>query len=155
VIRTVALGMVCLAGLGALAAAAKRPPRLEPAEVVFPIVAGSKADRLPLLPHLGKSIGVARVDVAYVPPVEDVAPLEAISAAKGSESTAPHIVSRRWHDPHDRNFLEGTKQGGSKSKLPTKSSANRGPKRAADVKDCRSDGLDPLLRKLNLSPKCE
>jgi hypothetical protein len=46
VIRTVALGVVCLAGLGALAAAAKRPPLLQPAEVVFPIVAGSKADRL-------------------------------------------------------------------------------------------------------------
>jgi len=154
VIRTAELGIVCLAGLGALAAAAKRPPLLEPAEVVFPIVAGSKADRLPLLPHLGKSIGVARVDVAYVPPVEGVA-VEAVSAAKGSESTAPRIVSRRWHDPHDRNFFEGTKQGASKSKPPTKSSADRGTKRAADVKECRSDGLDPLLRKLNLSPKCE
>jgi hypothetical protein len=89
VIRTVALGMVCLAGLGALAAAAKRPPLLEPAEVVFPIVGGSKADRLPLLPHLGKSIGVARVDVAYVPPVEDVAPIEAVSAARDANRPLP------------------------------------------------------------------
>ena len=154
-IRTVALGIVCLTGLGALAAAGKRPPLLQPAEVVFPIVAGSKADRLPLIPHLGTSSGVERVDVAYVPPVEDVAPVEPVSAAKGSESTAPRIVSRRWHDPHDRKFFEGTKQGASKSKPPTKSSADRVTKRIADVKECRSDGLDPLLRKLNLSPQCE
>jgi hypothetical protein len=154
VIRTVALGIVCLAGLGALAAAAKRPP-LQPTEVVFPIVAGSKADRLPLIPRLGTSNGVERVDVAYVPPVEDVVPVEPVSAAKGSKSTAPRIVSRRWHDPHDRKFFEGTKQGASNSKPPTKGSADRVPRRIADVKECRSDGLDPLLRKLNLSPQCE
>jgi hypothetical protein len=53
VIRTVALGVVCLAGLGAIAAAAKKPSLPQPAEVVFPKVAGSKADRLPLIPRLG------------------------------------------------------------------------------------------------------
>ena len=155
VIRTVALGIVCLTGLGALAAAAKRPPLPQPPEIVFPIVAGSKADRLPLIPHLGTSSEAERVDVAYVPPVEDVAAVEPVSAAKGSESTAPRVVSRRWHDPHDRKSFEGTKQGANKSKPPTKSSADRVPKRIADVKECRSDGLDPLLRKLNLSPQCE
>jgi hypothetical protein len=155
VIRTVALGIVCLTGLGALAAAAKKSPLPQQAEVVFPIVAGSKADRLPLIPHLATSSGVDRADVAYVPPVEDVAAVEPVSAAKGTESTAPRIVSRRWHDPHDRKSFEGTKQGANKSKPPTKNSAGRAPKRIADVKECRSDGLDPLLRKLNLSPQCE
>jgi hypothetical protein len=44
VIRTVALGVVCLAGLGAIAAAAKKSPPPQPAEVGFPVVAGNKAD---------------------------------------------------------------------------------------------------------------
>ena len=69
-IRTVALGVVCLAGLGAIAAAAKKPSLPQPAEIVFPKVAGSKADRLPLIPRLGTPTDVERVDVAYVPPVE-------------------------------------------------------------------------------------
>ena len=47
-IRTVALGVVCLAGLGAIAAAAKKSPPLPP-EVVMPLVGGNKADRLPLI----------------------------------------------------------------------------------------------------------
>jgi hypothetical protein len=128
-----------------LAAAAKRSPLPQPAEVVFPIVAGSKADRLPLIPHLATS-RVERVDVAYVPPVEDVAAVE--PAAKGSESTTSRLGSRRWHDSHARKAFEGTKQESNKSKPPPKSSAGRVPKRVADV-------MDPLLRKLNLSPQCE
>ena len=69
-IRTVALGVACLAGLGAIAAAAKKPSLPQPAEIVFPKVAGSKADRLPLIPRLGTPTDVDRVDVAYVPPAD-------------------------------------------------------------------------------------
>jgi hypothetical protein len=153
VIRTVALGVACLAGLGAIAAAAKKPSLPQPAEIVFPKVAGSKADRLPLIPRLGTPTDVEKVDVAYVPSVE--APSESATPQKAASPLLPRIVSRRWHDPHDRKFFEGTKQGARKSKPPTKSSADRLPKRVTDVKECRSDGLDPLLRKLNLSPQCE
>ena len=46
-IRTVALGVVCLTGLGAIAAVAKKSPPPPPAEVVMPVVAGNKGDRLP------------------------------------------------------------------------------------------------------------
>jgi hypothetical protein len=151
VIRTVALGVVCLAGLGAIAAAAKKPSLPQPAEIVFPKVAGSKADRLPLVARPDTLTGTEKAEVAYVPPVE--APSEPAAPQKAASPLLPRIVSRRWHDPHDRKFFEGTKQG--KSKPPTKSSADRLPKRVTDVKECRSDGLDPLLRKLNLSPRCE
>ena len=154
-IRTVALGVVCLAGLGAIAAAAKKPSLPQPAEIVFPKVAGSKADRLPLIPRLGTPTDVERMDVVYVPPVEDVAPSSQSAPQKAASPPSPRIISRRWHDPHNRKFFEGTKQGTSKSKPPTKSSADWLPKRVTDVKECRSDGLDPLLRKLNLSPQCE
>jgi hypothetical protein len=65
------------------------------------------------------------------------------------------VAPRHWRYPH--NFkLEATKQEARKlKKLPMKDTADGALKRVADAKDCRSDGLDPLLRKLNLSPKCE
>jgi hypothetical protein len=148
VIRTVALGVVCLAGLGAIAAAAKKPSLPQPAEIVFPKVAGSKADRLPLIPRLGTPTDVERVDVAYFPPE---APSESAAPQKAASPPLPRIVSRHRHDPHDRKFFEAAKQRASKSK-PT---ADRVPQRVTAVKECRSDGLDPLLRKLNLSPQCE
>ncbi|MEH2611754.1 hypothetical protein [Bradyrhizobium sp. AZCC 1693] len=150
-IRTVALGVVCLAGLGAIAAAAKKPPLPLPAEIVFPKVAGSKTDRLPLITRLDTPTDPERVDVAYVPPVE--APSEPAAPQKAASKPLPRIVSRHWHDPHDRKLYEASKQKAGKSK--PKSSAERAPKRVADVKECRSDGFDPLLRKLNLSPQCE
>jgi hypothetical protein len=151
VIRTVALGVVCLACLGAIAAAAKKSPAPLPAEVVFPIVAGSKADRLPLVPRLVTPNDAERVDIAYAPHIE--APSEPAAPQKAASPAPTRIVSRHWHDPHDRKFSEAAKLSASKSK--PKSSADRAPKRVADAKECRSDGLDPLLRKLNLSPQCE
>jgi hypothetical protein len=153
VIRTVALGVVCLAGLGAIAAAAKKPSLPQPTEIIFPIVAGSKADRLPLLPRLRTSTDVERVDVAHAPPVEPSS--EPAEPQKAASPPPPRIVSRHWHDSHDRKFFEATKQKASKSKPPRKSFADSESKRVADAKECRSDGLDPLLRKLNLAPQCE
>lgn len=151
-IRTVALGVICLAGLGAIAAAAKKPALPQHAEIVFPKVDGNKADRLPLMPRLDTPDDVERLDVAYVPPVE--APSELQVPQKVASQPLPRIVSRHWHDPHDRKFFDAAKQRTSKSRPPTKNSADRAPKRVTDVKECRSDGLDPLLRKLNLSPQC-
>lgn len=152
-IRTVALGVVCLAGLGAIAAAAKKSTSPQPAEVVFPKVAGSKADRLPLIARLDTPTEAEKADVVYVAPVE--APSEPAAPQKAASPPLPRIASRHWHDPRDRKFFEATKRNASKSKPPTKNSADRAPKRDTAVKECRSDGLDPLLRKLNLSPPCE
>jgi len=151
VIRTVALGVVCLAGLGAIAAAAKKTPPPQPAEVVFPIVAGKKADRLQLIIRRDTPTDAERVDVVYVPPVlEDLAP----SAPQEPTSPPPRpLVSRHWHDPHDLKF-GAIKQKASSAKQPKKSSVDRAPKQVSDARECRSDGLDPLLRKLNLSPPC-
>src|SRR5258708_15849560 len=69
VIRTVALGVVCLAGLGAIPAATKKSPPLPP-EVVMPVVAGNKADRLPLIINQDTPPDAEKVDVVYVPPSE-------------------------------------------------------------------------------------
>ena len=105
-IRTVALGFICLAGVGAIAAAAKKstPP---PLEVVMPVVSGNKTDRLPLT----------------------------INEDKSTEAKT------------ERRRVSSTKQTKTRSVDPP-------PAQISELKECRSDGLDPLLRKLNLSPPC-
>jgi hypothetical protein len=119
VIRSVALGVVCLAGLGAIAAAAKKPLLPQPVEVAFPIVAGSKADRLPLTAHLDTPTDVEKVDVVYVPPVKNVTSLSQSASQKAADPPPPRIISRRWHDPHDLKFFE-RKQKANSSKPPKK-----------------------------------
>ena len=155
-IRTVALRVVFLAGLCAIAAAAKKSPAPQPAEVVFPVVAGNKADRLQLIIGWDTPADAEKVDIVYVPPVEQEPDISNQSAPqKAASAPPPRLVSRHWHDPHDLKFYEARKQKASSSKLPRKNSDDRAPKQVSDVKQCRSDGLDPLLRKLNLSPPCE
>jgi hypothetical protein len=66
-IRTVAREVICLAGLGAIAAAAKKSPP-PPPEVVMPVVAGNKADRLPLIVNPDTPTDAEKVDIVYVPP---------------------------------------------------------------------------------------
>jgi hypothetical protein len=153
VIRTVALGVVCLAGLGAIAAAAKKSPP-PPPDVVMPVVAGNKADRLPLIINRDTLTDAEKVDVVYVSPSEqgqaDLPP-----PASQERASPPHhvIAPRHWHDPHDLK-AKAAKQGTGSTKQAKKRSADQPPKRVSEVKQCRSDGLDPLLRKLNLAPPC-
>jgi hypothetical protein len=153
VIRTVALGVVCLAGLGAIAAAAKKSP--PPPEVVMPLVAGNKADRLPLKINQDTPTEAKKVDVVYVPPGEQsqagLPPPEPEEVASPPDRV---ITPRHWHDPHDLKALT-VKQKASSVKQLKKASADSPPKQVSEVKRCRSDGLDPLLRKLNLAPPCE
>ena len=151
-IRTVALGVACLAGLGAIAAAAiKSPP---PPEVVMPVVAGNKADRLPLIINQYKLADVEKVDVVYVPPSEQGQAGLPLPASQERASPPHHVIApRHWHDPHDVKD-KAAKQGTSSTKQAKKRPADQPPERVSEVKQCRSDGLDPLLRKLNLAPPC-
>jgi hypothetical protein len=71
VIRTVAFGIVCLAGLGAIAAAAKKSPPPRPAEIGFPVTAGNKADRLPISSNRETTTQVEKLNVVYIPPTEE------------------------------------------------------------------------------------
>src|SRR5947208_1905007 len=66
VIRIVVLGVACLVGLGAIAAAVKKSAPPPAPEVVMPVVAGNKADRLPFAIRLDMPTAVETVDVAYV-----------------------------------------------------------------------------------------
>ena len=153
-IRTVALGVVCLAGLGAIAAAAKRSPP-PPPEVVMPVVAGNKADRLPFKVNQDTLTEAEKVDVAYIPPSEHTqAALPPVAPKEVAGLPDPVIAPRHWHDPHDLK-ARAAKQKASSVKQSKKASADSAPKQVSEVKLCRSDGLDPLLRKLNLTPPCD
>ena len=152
-IRAVALGVACLAGLGAIAAVAKKSPP-PPPEVVMPVAAGNKADRLPLIINRDTPADTEKVDVVYVPPSEQGQAGLPPPASKERASPAHNVIApRHWHDPHDLK-AKAAKHGPGSTKQAKKRSAEQPPERVSEVKPCRSDGLDPLLRKLSLAPPC-
>jgi hypothetical protein len=157
VIRTIALGVVCLAGLGVIGPAARSSPP-EPADVVFPVVAGDKADRLPIHESPQTLADADKVNVAYVAPAEErlVSPSQPLPLPATREAIGPaprNFIPRHWHDPHDPKSGAAQPAASVTNRLK-KRSAERPTEQARDVKDCRSDGLQPILRKLNLSSPC-
>jgi hypothetical protein len=120
----------------------------------MPVVAGNKADRLPFAIKLDMPTAVESVDVAYLQPDQegqaDLPPLASKQAAP-----PPHrdFTPRHWHDPHDLK-AKATNKKADGTKGLRKRAADQ-PLKQVDAKQCRSDGLDPLLRKLNLSPRCD
>ena len=150
-IRTVALGFICLAGLGAIAAAAMKstPP---PREVVMPVVSGNKTDRLPLTINEDKATDAEKVDVVYVQPSKEgqASPPPPVSE-EPAPTRHPDVTSRHWHDRHHVKAKTERSASSTKQKTP---SVDPSPAQISELKECRSDGLDPLLRKLNLSPPC-
>jgi hypothetical protein len=152
-IRTVALGFICLAGVGAIAAAAKKstPP---PLEVVMPVVSGNKADRLPLTIKEDKPTDAEKVDVVDVQPGQEgqASPPSRISE-EPAPARQPDINSRHVHDRHQVKAKTERRTAGSAKQTKTQS-VDPSPAQISELKECRSDGLDPLLRKLNLSPPC-
>ena len=148
-IRTVALGFICLAGVGAIAAAATKstpPPLLE---VVMPVVAGNKTDRLPPTTNQDKPTDAEKVDVVYVQPSQEG---QASPPSRISEEPAP----TRHPDTNGRHHVKAMteKQRVGSTKQTKTRSVDPSPAQISELKECRSDGLDPLLRKLNLSPPC-
>jgi hypothetical protein len=168
-IRTTALTLICLAGLGAIAAGAAIRSTPPPAPV-RPAVAGNKADRLPLAVNEDVPPVVEKVDTTYVqpadevkngpspgsptlarPPTPDLKPMKA-DAPRGVKTTTAHkprrSVSRNSrvaaadHSPHEV------------SAAPVKQDSAPPPSQVSEVKECSSTGLSPLLRKLNLAPAC-
>jgi hypothetical protein len=167
VIKTVALGVVCLAGLGAIAAAAKKSTSAPP-EIIRPVVAGNKADRLsPPVNQDTAPLPAEKVEVAYVQPSEQgqtgrpPAAAEEVPVPAPLPDTAPRLdttsrpdtTRRQWHDPRhakarmERRSARSTKQAKMRPAEPP-------PAQVSALKECRSDGLEPLLRRLNLSPPC-
>jgi hypothetical protein len=154
--------LICLAGLGAIAGAAIQltPPLPEP---VGPVVAGNKADRLPLGANEKVPKGAEKIDAAYVQPADEV---QAGLSVEPPPSTTPATADLRPAKVEESHSAKATKthkirQSANRSRRMA--SADPSPKQASApppdqpsvLKECSSSGLDPLLRKLNLAPPCD
>ena len=168
-IRTIALTLISLAGLGAIAGAAIRstPPLPEP-EIVRPVVAGNKADRLPLVANEDPLKAAEKIDTAYVQPVGEVQSSSPAETQPVATLAASDPKPSKVDAPRRAKATTASRQNVSRSKRVA--AADRSPKevsalaatpdsaspsnQTSALKECSSSGLDPLLRKLNLAPPC-
>jgi hypothetical protein len=97
---------------------------------------------------------VESVDVAYLQPGQEGQADLPVPASKQA-APPPHrdFTPRHWDDPHDLNAKTTNKRADGTQGL-RKRAADQ-PLKQVEAKQRRSDGLDPLLRKLNLSPRCD
>ncbi|WP_167558611.1 hypothetical protein [Bradyrhizobium canariense] len=121
-IRTIAFGVLCLAGLGVVAVAKIAPAKVSqarPADTTQ-VSAGGKSDRLPLnkVPANDAAPAIAKVDAVYVAPADDR--LESLDEPKQSRpmsSPQAKFISRHWHDPYDTQAKRLTRTSAD-GKLP-------------------------------------
>jgi hypothetical protein len=162
VIRTVALTLISLAGLGAIAGAAKRPTP-PPPETVRPAVAGNKADRLPLAANENVPKGAEKIDVAYVQPADEVRSSPPAETPPLATMAPSDLKPLKVDEPHSARATKTHKFRRSANRSGRMASADHSPNQVSapppnqvsELKECSSNGLSPLLRKLNLSPPCE
>ncbi|OKO79039.1 hypothetical protein AC630_18085 [Bradyrhizobium sp. AS23.2] len=115
----------------------------------FPAVSGNKSDRLPIHTEaIGPKVAIEADKPAILTP--QIAPPLAEPKA---DRKLPEFIPRHWHDPTaSKNKIQ------NRGTADTKKSQTRPiekPKQVNEVKNCSSDGLAPLLRQLNLQPRCE
>ena len=160
-IRTVALTLICLAGLGAIAGAAIRstPPLPAP---IRPVVAGNKADRLPLVANENFPKGAEKIDVAYMQSADEVQSHPPAEMPPSATPAPPDLKPVRVDEPHRARATKAHKFRRSENRSRRMASTNHPPQQVSapppsqvsELKECSSNGLSPLLRKLNLSPPC-
>jgi len=153
--KSVALAVVCLTGLGAFAVAAvKRSAPPESSAFPAPVVAGNKADRLPVFTGSDSLTSADRVEVAYVQPVEQVPPARAGSAGRAEPAQqASRIISRHWHDPYDHKWKAASQKTAVRQQ-PKSRVADAAAKGGNQPAQCGADGIQSLLKKVNLLPQC-
>ena len=149
-IRIVAVGVICLAGVGVVTPLGRNG---ESAIVVdmaltYPVVTGNKSDRLPSYKEASAPDPVLEVDMPAATPA--VAPSPSESKA---DRTQPEIVRRHWHDPADSKYKIHKRIATDASRSQVRPIET--PRQVSEVKDCSPDGLARLLRKLNLQPHCD
>jgi hypothetical protein len=155
VIRIVAVGVMCLVGIGAVSPLGRDRAPAPATEVgmppTYPVVTGNKSDRLPIYTEAVAPEPTVEVDNAPVlmPQIAVVPPLTEPKA----ERTQPEFIPRHWHDPTASKY-KIQKRSAVDTKRPQARPIER-PKQVSEARDCSSDGLAPLLRKLNLQPRCE
>ena len=75
VIKVVVLGLVCVGGVGAIAAATSKPAAVTTLPVTYPVVAGNKSDRLLLASALDVQ-PTGKAELAFLPPLEPAVPVQ-------------------------------------------------------------------------------
>jgi hypothetical protein len=152
VIKSVALGVVCLAGLGAIATVGKKPTLLPVPDVAMPVVAGNKADRLPIRPQQTILANAHAADIVYVPSAEEEEPITSPQSASEEAVRPPsHDVAPRYSPTSHNHKSKAAKRKVRSPRQAKKQLVEEPPKPLTEVKvECRSDGLQPLLAKLNL-----
>ena len=148
-IKIVILGLVCVGGVGAIAAATSKSAPVSTPSVVYPSVAGIKADRLTLVSIPDTQPTVKQVTVPQTSSSEPQLPVQAIPRDV-VKTQPPEIISRHWHDPYD------TRASAKKLKPePSRSTSRNGASaKVAQSQDCQTDGVSSLMRKLSLQPAC-
>jgi hypothetical protein len=166
-IRTIVVALICLAGLGAIAAAAIRSPSPAPG-IARPVVAGNKADRLSLIVSEDVPTAAAKVETAYVQPTDEAQsspPVEMPSVAtptvsdlKPSKVDVPRrakaTAAPKQRDRRGERVASAERSRKDVSAPAAKPDSTPPPNQTTELKECSSSGLDPLLRKLNLAPQC-
>ena len=150
--RSVAFGIVCLAGLCAIAAAATKSIPVPSPELVFPVTAGIKSDRLPVSTTWETLTNVDTAQIAYAPLSESGRPTVRPPLVEIAYPPHPDLASRHRHDTHDLEATPRTRTNSmdrQKKRPPDGSSGH-----ISQTNDCHSDGLRPLLDRLKLSPPC-
>ena len=152
-IRIVAGGVICLAGVGVVTPLGRNdapPPTIKvDTELTYPIVAGNKSDRLPIYKAAIAPEPALEVDMPPVSvPQTAVAPQPSESK---TDRTQPEFIPRHWHDPASSKYKV-------RKRVADDAKQSQAPpihKQVSEPKDCSPDGLAPLLRKLNLQPRCD
>ncbi|MET4455427.1 hypothetical protein [Bradyrhizobium sp. RT3b] len=145
--KIVVFGLVCIGGIGAIAAATSKAVPVPTPSIVYPTVADSKTDRLSLVSMQNIQPTVVQTALAYTPSSEPPAPAQPKEVVKAK---APEFIPRHWHDPSDAR-VSAKKPKTEPSRSASKDgSANK----LADAQSCRADGVSSMLRKLNLQPAC-
>jgi hypothetical protein len=149
VIKVIVVGLVCVGGAGAIAAATSKSASVPTPSVVYPTAAGTKADRLSLVSIQDVQPTVEKVALESMPPSDPPASPQ-VRPKEVARANAPGFIPRHWHDPND------TRASAKKPRSePSRSTSRNGSAtKLAETQDCRADGVSSMLRKLNLQPAC-
>lgn len=139
----VLLGLVCVGGIGAIAAATSKSAPVPTPSVVYPTVAGAKADRLSLVSMQDIQPTVGKVALAYSPPSEPQSPAQP-RPKEVAKTKAPEFIPRHWHDPNDPRAAAKE----LKSEPSRDTSRSGSPTKVAESRDCRTDGFGSLWFRL-------
>jgi hypothetical protein len=157
VIRTVALGVFCLAGLGAIAVAKissiGRPAASH--DEAMHTTADNKADRLSIGVSQDTLTGADKVSIVYIPLSDENRPASTeVGRPEFSSQPSVKILARDRHGPNDVKG-NSAKVRSSSTKPSKKRSIEDRSTQVRQVKECRADVLGKLLRAMNLSAACD